>query len=238
MAAAPVVRTGTSGFSYPAWRGAFYPADLPAKQMLAFYARRLAAVEINNTFYRLPTAALLAGWAGETPETFRFALKAPQRITHQRRLRDVADVAGRFCELAATLGARRGPLLFQLPPNLKADVPRLADFLATLPAGHDVAVEFRHASWFADATWQALRARRAALCIADSEALTAPFEATADFGYLRLRRPEYDDGALAGWADRVRASGWREAYVFFKHEDAARGTALAAAFAARVGGAR
>jgi uncharacterized protein YecE (DUF72 family) len=227
----PTVLTGTSGFSYPAWRGPFYPADLPAKAMLAFYAGRLGTVEINNTFYRLPTAALLAGWAAETPAGFRFALKAPQRITHQRRLREAGELAAHFCELAATLGPRRGPLLFQLPPNLRADVPRLTDFLAALPAGHRVAFEFRHASWFADAAYAALRAHGAALCIADAAELSTPFETTAPFGYLRLRREDYDAGALADWAARVRAARWERAYVYFKHEDAGRGPALAAAFA-------
>jgi len=230
------VLVGTSGFSYPAWRGAFYPEDLPPRQMLAFYARAFPTVEINNTFYRMPTPKLLAGWKQETPARFRFALKAPQRITHQQRLRDVAEPVAAFCALAAGLGTQRGPLLFQLPPHLRADLPRLADFLAALPAGVEAAVEFRHASWLGDETYGLLERHGAALCIAESEDLATPVVATARFGYLRLRRGDYTPAALGAWAERVGAERrWQRAYVYFKHDDAGKAPALARAFVAHLG---
>jgi uncharacterized protein YecE (DUF72 family) len=229
------VLVGTSGFSYPAWRGPFYPEDLPAREMLAFYARTFATVEINNTFYRLPTAPLLEGWAGQTPASFRFALKAPQRITHQLRLRNAVEVTRQFCTVATQLGGKLGPLLFQLPPNLRCDPPRLADFLAGLPPGLEPAVEFRAPGWFTDETFALLEKHGAALCIADAEALTTPVVATAPFGYLRLRREDYGPGDLDAWATRIRdAARWTRVYVYFKHEDAARGTALARELLARL----
>jgi uncharacterized protein YecE (DUF72 family) len=223
---------GTSGYSYAPWKGSFYPEKLPAAKMLGYYAERLPAVEINNTFYKMPTPDILTRWAAETPDTFSFVLKSPRRITHDRRLADVDDSVKRFYEAAAALGARRGPVLFQLPPNLKKDVPRLKAFLdllaATTPDARP-AFEFRHASWFSDDTFQTLREGGAALCIAEDEDLATPLEATAGWGYLRLRRQDYDDAALASWAERVhgKATGWDVVYCFFKHEDEGRGPALA-----------
>jgi len=222
------VFTGTSGFSYPAWRGRFYPEDLPARDMLSFYARVLGTVEINHTFHRLPTAALLTGWARQVPLTFRFALKAPQRITHHLRLRDAGEITLHFCKLATTLGKRLGPLLFQLPPHLRCDDERLAGFLDVLPPGIEPAFEFRSDTWFNDRTYALLEAHRAALCIADAEHLTTPAVATAPFGYLRLRRDDYGPADLAAWAERIRAATrWKRVYVYFKHEDGSRGPALA-----------
>ena len=225
------ILTGTSGFSYTAWRGTFYPDKLPEAQMLGYYAGRLAAVEINNTFYRMPTPEQLERWAAETPAGFRFALKSPRQITHIKKLADVADSVERLAAAAATLGERLGPILFQLPPFLKKDLPRLEAFLATLPPSVKAAVEFRHESWFTDDVYAALKARNAALCVADSEELSTPFEATATWGYLRLRRQDYDDAALAGWGDRLRGQPVGDTYVFFKHEDEGRGAALATTFA-------
>jgi uncharacterized protein YecE (DUF72 family) len=225
------VHIGTSGFSYAPWRGSFYPEKLPAAKMLGFYAERLDAVEINNTFYRMPTADALAKWAAETPAGFRFVLKSPRRITHEKKLADVADSLARLHEVAtASLGERLGPVLFQLPPFLKKDLPRLADFLAQVPAGMRAALEFRHASWFAADVYETLRAGGAALCLAESEDLATPVEATAPWGYLRLRRQDYDDAALAAWVERLRAQSWETAYVFFKHEDEGKGPKLAARF--------
>jgi uncharacterized protein YecE (DUF72 family) len=154
------VFVGTSGFSYPAWRGSFYPERLPPREMLGFYARQLSTVEINHTFRRLPTPALLSGWARQTPPRFRFALKAPQRITHVLRLRDAGEPTREFCRIATRLGPKLGPLLFQLPPYARFDAPRLADFLETLPVGVEPAFEFRHESWFVDATWTVLSEHR------------------------------------------------------------------------------
>ena len=227
------VLAGTSGFSYKEWKGSFYPEDLPAEDMLRFYAERLPAVEINNTFYRMPKAGLLAGWAEQVPDGFRFVLKASQRITHHKRLKEASEEVGYFLRVAETLGDRLGPSLFQLPPNLKKDLPRLVDFLALLPAAARAAFEFRHASWFEEDVFEALRARGAALCVAEDEELATPLVATAGWGYLRLRRPDYGEAEVAAWADRIRGQPWDETYVFFKHEDAGAGPKLAAQMLAR-----
>ena len=228
------VLAGTSGFSYKEWKGSFYPDDLPAERMLAFYAERLPAVEINNTFYRMPKPALLESWAAEVPPEFRFVLKASQRITHFKRLKETASEVEYFFGVASTLGERLGPALVQLPPNLKKDLPRLEAFLATLPAEARPAFEFRHASWFEDDVFEALRAKGAALCVAEDEELATPLVSTAAWGYLRLRRQDYDDAAVAAWADRVRGQTWSEAFVFFKHEDAGAGPRFAAQFLERI----
>jgi uncharacterized protein YecE (DUF72 family) len=217
------ILAGTSGWSYPAWKGRFYPPDLPATRMLGAYATRLATVEVNNTFYRMPRPATLAGWRAEVPPGFVFALKAPQRVTHFQRLVGVEDAVAYFYRSAAELGADLGPVLFQLPPSLKKDLPRLRDFLALLPRGGRAALEFRHSSWHDDEVLAALADAGAALCIAEDEQAATPLVATASFGYLRLRRPDYDLRALAGWAERIRSQPWSEAFAFFKHEDEARG---------------
>ncbi|MDP1929597.1 MAG: DUF72 domain-containing protein [Thiobacillus sp.] len=222
---------GTSGYAYKEWKGRFYPPDLPAKWMLHYYGEHFRSVEINNTFYRMPTAALLQAWAAEVPADFRFVLKASLRITHQHRLVDADEDVGYLLDVAATLQQRLGALLFQLPPNLKKDVARLDAFLALLPPPHRAALEFRHPSWFDDDVFGLLRAHQAALCIAEAEGdLVVPCVATADWGYLRLRRPDYDDAELRVWAQRVRQQDWRDAFVFFKHEEAGRGPQLAQRF--------
>lgn len=221
---------GTSGFSYPAWRGSFYPEKMPTAKMLPYYAERLSTVEINNTFYRMPKAEVLAGWAASTPAAFRFAPKAPQQITHRQKLAGSAETVGYLLRTLAAFGDKLGAILFQLPPFLRKDVPRLQAFLSLLPDGTPAAFEFRHASWFDDEVYETLRSRKAALCIADAEELSTPFVATASWGYLRLRRQDYDEAALATWASRVAASPWTSAFVFFKHEDAGRGPRLAELF--------
>lgn len=222
---------GTSGYAYKEWKGSFYPPDLPAKRMLHYYGEHFRTVEINNTFYRMPTVALLQAWAGEVPADFKFVLKASQRITHLHRLQDADEAVGYLLDVAATLKQRLGALLFQLPPNLKKDVPRLDAFLALLPSPHRAAFEFRHASWFDDEVFALLHAHRAALCIAETEGdLDVPVVATADWGYLRLRRADYGDADLRAWAQRVRQQDWQEAFVFFKHEEAGRGPQLAKRF--------
>ena len=225
---------GTSGFSYPAWRGPFYPEKLPAAGMLGFYAGAFPAVEINNTFYRMPAPTMLASWVAQTPAHFRFALKAPQQITHRLRLKEAAEPTREFARRSEALGGKRGPLLFQLPPNLKADHARLETFLATLPSGLEPAFEFRHESWFRDETWTLLRAHGAALCIAQTDDLDTPLVATAPFGYVRLRR-EYEPAALADWAARLRAvEGWQRVYVFLKHDEG-QAPALARGFVEALG---
>lgn len=226
-----MVYTGTSGFNYPEWKGRFYPPDLPAAKMLPFYAGRLPTVEVNYTFYRMPTAALVAGWAGQVPAGFRFTLKAPKRITHDRRLRDTAELVRSFCDVAGTLGARLGCLLFQLPPNLKCDLALFEAFLEALPPRAPAAFEFRHPGWFDEAVYQRLADRNLALCLADTAEREAPWVATADYGYLRLRDEGYTDEDLGGWAARVGAEGrWRDSFVYFKHEDAGKGPEFAARF--------
>ena len=223
---------GTSGFSYPAWRGSFYPEKMPPARMLAFYAERLRTVEINNTFYRMPKADTLKGWADATPPGFRFSPKAPQQITHRQKLVGSEGAVSTFFGAAATLGDKLGPTLFQLPPFLRKDLPRLVDFLALIPTGARAAFEFRHVSWFTDDVYEALRARGAALCWAEADDLETPIVATGGFGYLRLRRTDYDDAALGVWVERLGAQAarqdWTEAFVYLKHEDAGRGPKLAA----------
>jgi uncharacterized protein YecE (DUF72 family) len=227
---------GTSGFSYPAWRGSFYPAKLPTAKMLAYYAERLTTVEINNTFYRMPKADMLAGWAKSTPESFRFAPKAPQQITHRQKLVGVADGVAYLFKALSSFGPKLGPVLFQLPPFFRKDLSRLAEFLALVPREVRVAFEFRHASWLDDAVYEALRAHDAALCIAESEDFATPLVATASWGYLRLRREDYDDADLVAWTGKLASLGahWSDAFVYFKHEDAGIGPRLAAQFVDRL----
>ncbi len=225
------VWAGTSGYSYAAWKGSFYPDDLPSADMLAYYASRLPAVEINNTFYRMPTERVLETWAAAVPDGFRFALKASRRITHFKRLADVEEETEYLVRTASALADRAGVILYQLPPNFKRDDERLTSFIAQLPNPGRSAFEFRHASWFDDAVFSLLAERNSALCVAETdEGDDPPPVRTADWTYLRLRRAEYDDAALAGWVERVRTEGWESAYVFFKHEDAGVGPLLAARF--------
>ena len=222
-----MIYVGTSGYNYPEWKGTFYPVTLPTSKMLPYYAERFSAVEINYTFYRMPTVKALAGWAAVTPPGFVLVLKAPRRITHDRRLVDIDQPLHYFQDTARTLGPKLGPLFFQLPPNFRKDVARLGDLLAMLPRDERHAFEFRHHSWFDDEVYALLQAWNAALCVADTEKGTTPLHATADFGYLRLRDAGYTDDELARWAARVRDPRWRDAYVFFKHEESGAGPALA-----------
>jgi uncharacterized protein YecE (DUF72 family) len=220
-----VIYVGTSGYNYPEWKGSFYPSDLPAAKMLPYYAERFSTVEINYTFYRMPTAKLVTGWAAQVPADFRFTLKAPRRITHDRRLRHVADPLRAFLDAAAELGPRLGALLFQLPPTFKKDLAVLDEFLATLPPRVCGAFEFRHDSWVDDEVYDRLRARNLALCIADSEKRKTPIMATADYAYLRLRDEGYQEQDIATWADAVRDLHTRctDVFVYFKHEDEGKG---------------
>jgi uncharacterized protein YecE (DUF72 family) len=222
---------GTSGYSYKEWRGTFYPEDLPEKQMLRFYGERFQSVEINNTFYRMPKASVLEAWAAEVPDNFKFVLKAPQRITHIQRLKEADDSVAYLLKTAVSLKQKLGPLLFQLPPYLKKDFPRLRDFLALLPPDPPTAFEFRHQSWFDDEVLGLLRERRIALCIAEAEeGVEVPFVSTAEWGYLRLRRPDYTDVDLKERIERIRKQGWKDAFVFFKHEDEGKGPQMAKRF--------
>ena len=225
------LHVGTSGYSYKEWKGNFYPEDLPAKEMLAYYSRHLPAVEINNTFYRLPQSGMIENWRAQVPEGFRFSIKATQRITHIKRLKNCAEETKYLLETAALLGERLGVVLFQLPPNSKKDDERLKDFLACLPHEKRAAFEFRHESWFDEETFELLRANNCALVTSDMD--EKPLEkiiSTAGWGYLRLRRANYEENDLREWITRVRDQKWKDAFVFFKHEDEGVGPKLAAKF--------
>jgi uncharacterized protein YecE (DUF72 family) len=224
------VRVGTSGYNYPEWKGSFYPATLSAAKMLPYYAERFSTVEINYTFYRMPSEKTVAGWSMATPQNFRLTLKAPRRITHEARLRNCDDDVRQFLGVASTLGSKLGALLFQLPPSLKKDVGLLDAFLTTVTRGAPVAFEFRHPSWFDAETFDRLRARNIALCVADSAKLSTPVEITADYAYFRLRDEGYTPADIASWAGiiRERTAACRDVYVYFKHEEEGRGPEFAA----------
>ncbi len=224
------ILVGTSGYNYPEWRGTFYPEKFSTDKMLAYYAERLPTVEINYTFYRMPTDTLLAGWAAGTPEHFSFTLKAPRRITHDSKLQHCEDMVQSFCRTARTLGPKLAALLFQLPPTFKKDVDVLRGFVEGVPEGTRAAFEFRHPSWFDAAVFDVLRGRNLALCIADSEKLSTPVEMTADYAYLRLRDEGYQQADLERWAEVARGLPVRDTFVYFKHEEQGLGPEFAARF--------
>ena len=213
------ILVGTSGWAYKEWKGSFYPADLPADDMLRHYAGRLPAVEINNSFYRIPKEKVLLDWAGQVPPDFRFVLKASRRITHVNRLGDADDSLGYFLRTANCLGDRLGPTLFQCPPSLRKDLELLRGFLSRVPRTWRAAMEFRHDSWLDEEVHQALREHDVALVVVDEEEGAVPLVATASWGYLRLRKTDYGDDELRTWASRVREQPWSEAYVFLKHDE-------------------
>lgn len=240
------LRIGTSGWQYRDWRGAFYPSDLPQRAWLEYYSERFATVEVNNTFYRLPERSTFEDWAERTPSDFEVVIKASRYLTHIRRLQEPAEPVARLLDHAGGLGAKLGPILLQLPPNLRADPDRLDDTLARFPARQRLVVEPRHESWFTDEVYELLRARDAALCLTDRLGRRGPVERTASWTFLRLHEgtahphPCYGDRALAGWIDRV-AERWPEradCYVFFNndpHGCAVRNAARFAQLAERVG---
>ena len=222
--AASRLLAGASGYSFKEWKGTFYPEDLKPEGMLDFYSARLPTVEINNTFYRMPKVSMLEHWAATTPAGFRFAIKASRRITHIARLKaeSAADSVDFLYRNLAALGDKRGPVLFQLPPNLKKDVPRLAAFLALLPQDHRAAFEFREDSWFADDVYDALSRAGAALCLSErSDDKPPPLVQTAPWGYVRLRLETYPDDALRQWATTLHATAWDAIHVYFMHEPTA-----------------
>jgi uncharacterized protein YecE (DUF72 family) len=215
---------GASGYSFKEWKGSFYPQDMKPDAMLAWYSERLPTVEINNTFYQMPKVTVLENWAKTVPETFRFAIKASRRITHMSRLKadSAADSVQYLYKNLETLGAKRGPVLLQLPPFLKKDLPRLEEFLKLLPEGHRAAFEFRNDSWFADDVYAALEAAGASLCHSEREDnAPPPLVETAPWGYVRLRLETYSEDELRQWADKLAATGWQEIYAYFMHEPTA-----------------
>ena len=227
---------GTSGYSYKEWKGSFYPEKIPAKDMLSYYASRLRAVELNNTFYRMPQPGMVESWKAQVPDDFRFSVKASQRITHFKRLKDAAAETRFMLETVSVLEDRLGVVLFQLPPNMKKDLERLETFLKELPAEAPAAFEFRHPTWFDDDVLELLQSQNRALCVSDTDDMpVSHIDKTADWGYLRLRRVNYSDEDLAEWMKRVRAQEWKTTFVFFKHEDEGTGPKLAARFAALEG---
>jgi len=230
----PVLRlhVGTSGYNFPEWKGSFYPPKLPSGKWLEYYAQQLGTVEINYTFYRMPSAKTIAGWDAATPAGFVFVVKAPQRITHFMRLKNIDEPLRYFCDTVRKLNAKLGPVLFQLPPNFTKDIARLGGLLTQFPPDVRAACEFRHASWWSDDVYELLRSTNTALCIADTEEGTTPAIATADFGYVRLRDEGYSAEALGEWARKIQALGnaWTDAYVFFKHEEKGMGPKLAREF--------
>jgi uncharacterized protein YecE (DUF72 family) len=229
---------GTSGFQYPEWRGTFYPEKFPTAKMLPFYAERFSTSEINYTFYRIPNSKTIETWDSSTPEHFRFGLKAPQKVTHVAKLRNCAELLDVFQRVVSGLGSKLGPVLFQLPPSFKKDAALLDEFLSNLPAGVRAAFEFRHSSWFDDEVFGHLQKHSAALCIAESSDLVTPSLATTDFGYLRLRREDYEKADLARWAKFIEAQKehWSHTFVYFKHEESGIGPQLAAQLAKELEG--
>ncbi|MBC8032192.1 MAG: DUF72 domain-containing protein [Pyrinomonadaceae bacterium] len=225
------LHVGTSGYSYKEWKGSFYPEKIPAKEMLRYYAERLSTVEINATFYRMPQQSMLENWKEQVPATFRFSLKASQRITHFKRLKETDEETKYFLETASVLAEQLGVVLFQLPPNMKKDLPRLETFLAQLPPVTRAAFEFRHPTWFDDDVLELLRSQNRPPVVSDTDDMpTTHIDKTADWGYLRLRRVNYSEENLAEWVERIRVQGWKETFVFFKHEDEGTGPKLAAQF--------
>jgi uncharacterized protein YecE (DUF72 family) len=227
---------GTSGYNYPEWRGTFYPEKLPANKMLAFYAEHFNTVEVNYTFYRMPTAALLESWAAGTPDGFTFTLKAPRRITHDSKLQRVEELTQVFCRTATTLGSKLGVLLFQLAPTFKRDDAVLGAFLDLIPEGTRAAFEFRHLSWHDETVFEALRVRNLALCIADSEKMSTPVVMTADYAYFRLRDEGYQPPDIERWASVMQGlDGPKDTFVYFKHEEEGKGPEFARLLRASLG---
>jgi uncharacterized protein YecE (DUF72 family) len=222
---------GTSGYSYPEWKGKFYPKDLPNKGMLHYYGENFRSVESNSTFRGMPKPDVLNRWGDEVSADFKFALKAPQQITHIKRLKDSKEPVSQVFEVGRVLEERLGPVLFQLPPNFKKDAIRLGEFLDLLPKGSRAAFEFRHESWFDEEIFELLKKHKVALCIAEADNdLKVPFVATANWGYLRLRREDYGDPELKAWVKKVKKQDWSDAYVYFRHEDTGKGPKFAKRF--------
>ena len=222
---------GTSGYGYKEWKGIFYPEKISPKEMLRFYSERLNAVEINNTFYRMPTEGVLASWAEQVPDNFVFALKAPQIITHLKRLRDAGEETGHLFRTLSVLEGKLGPVLFQFPGSFRADRPALEDFLGLIPGNMSCAFEFRSPSWLEVEILDLLRERGCSLCIADAdENPTNEIVSTAPWGYLRLRRSDYTEADLSQWMEKILSQTWKRAFVFFKHEEKAKGPEMALRF--------
>ena len=222
---------GTSGYSYREWKGSFYPDKIRAKDMLSYYASRLQAVELNNTFYRMPQRSIVETWNSQVPDNFRFTVKAPRRITHSKRLKGVSRETKLLLNRVSPLDKRLAAVLFQLPPNMEKDLKRLERFLKYFPADTPAAFEFRNPTWFDDEVLALLRSKNRALCVSDTDEMPVNhIDKTADWGYMRLRRVNYSEAELKEWVERVRDQKWKRTFIFFKHEDEGTGPKLAAQF--------
>lgn len=222
---------GTSGYSYKEWKGSFYPEKISPGEMLSYYAARLPAVELNNTYYRLPQPSTVENWRAQVPENFRFSVKAPQSITLYRRLKDAVPQTKQLLEAVAALENRLGAVFFRLPEDMKKDLKRLETFLKQLPKDTPAVFDFRHPTWFDAEVSELLRSHNRVMCVSDTdESPNSHIEKTADWGYVRLRRVQYSKTELAEWVKRIRAQKWKAAFVFFKHEDEGTGPKLAAQF--------
>jgi uncharacterized protein YecE (DUF72 family) len=226
-----MIYVGTSGYSYKEWKGSFYPANLAAKDMLTYYASKLPAVELNNTFYRLPQPTMIESWKAQVPEDFRFSVKASQGITHFRRLKDAADATKRMLNIVSGLGDRLAAVIYRLPEDMEKDLKRLESFLKHLPPNPPAAFDFRHSTWFDEDVRELLRSENRALVVSDTDELpVSRIDKTADWGYVRLRRVNYSAAELRDWISRMKDQDWKTAFVFFKHEDEGTGPGLAAEF--------
>ena len=225
------IYVGTSGYGYREWKGKFYPEKISPREMLRFYSERLSAVEINNTFYHMPTEGVLASWAEQVPRDFVFAVKAPQVITHLKRLRNVGEETEYLFRTLSVLDRKLGPVLFQFPRSFHMDRPALEAFLDLIPGNMSCAFEFRSPSWLDVEILDLLREGGCSLCIADAdENPTNEIISTAPWGYLRLRRSDYTDADLSQWMERILSQKWERAFVFFKHEEEAKGPEMAMRF--------
>ncbi len=225
------IHIGTSGYAYKEWKGEFYPEKISPKEMLRFYSDYFQTVEINNTFYRMPKESVLISWAGQVPDNFVFALKAPQVITHVKRLRDVGEETGYLFRTLSVLDSKLGPVLFQFPKSFRADRAALEDFLNVIHGNISCAFEFRSPSWLDAGILELLRERGCSLCIADADENPAnEIVSTATWGYLRLRRSDYTDADMSQWMERILSQKWERAFVFFKHEEGANGPRMAIRF--------
>jgi uncharacterized protein YecE (DUF72 family) len=229
---------GTSGFQYAEWKGTFYPEDLPTSKMLAFYTESFSTTEVNYSFRRIPSPKTIQNWYEGTPEHFKFSLKAPQKVTHFAKLKNCGDTMQYFCQVITDLETKLGPVLFQLPPAFKKDTSLLAAFLEEVPAGLRAAFEFRHPSWFDEEVFAVLNAKNIALCINESADLSAPVVATADYGYLRLRREDYTEADMRRWATAIqdKQDVWPDVFVYLKHEESGTGPRLAKQLIGMLGG--
>jgi len=224
------VYVGVSGFSYPSWRGRFYPEATKSEGFLPYYSQRLESVEINSSFYAQPGAATVRNWSGLTSERFKFAFKAPRQITHIMKLgKDSGEVAVKFSMILDLLGPKKGPILFQLPPYAKQELDQLERFLTDTSGVVNRVFEFRHASWFQDSTYGLLDRHAAGFCVVDSEDLTTEFQVTGGLAYFRLRKDSYDANTIDWWAEKIRGltKGARESYAYLRHDETGENAILA-----------